>query len=367
MIRKNQFLIRSTIVVAVLFFLIISPLVAAALQATYLEESNPIVKNNGDYPLDFNFSNYKVSFRVGTVTIRSVDGEDPPSINHIKLDRSDCDNEKSELVATEGINGVDEFYAMLVARITYGDSKTKVVLVEKKNQEHLLETDDLKNCANPFPITIEFFMVMNLPNATIAEGIGFQFELGHGPGNFQLETNGLSNLIPIDGITDPSIFMPPEYTVGLGSSYINIEGIDTTWDASLSIDQTTTGDVFDLYNNLCTNMGALVGVADITLNGYSGHSGYSVNISFADNRNGQGEKYFYLKHEDMDSFIPFTLYLAGSELHNGQALPWTGLEFPPNTNLKDIHAKVDYQTALSKIAGEYSDTITATITPIETL
>jgi len=51
----------------------------------------------------------------------------------------------------------------------------------------------------------------------------------------------------------PSTFVPPEYTNGSGSSFINIEEIDTT------------GDAFGLVSHLGTNNGAKVDVAKLVL------------------------------------------------------------------------------------------------------
>lgn len=364
---------RIFLVVVLLAFVPTTSLVAATLEATYIEESNPIIRNNSDHPLEYNKKHYKVSFRVGTLTIMSVGSGDPPSFKELKLKRSGNDDEESELVSTEEIDGEDEFEAMLIAKITYCGSRTETVPIDDEDSKKLLKEKDLNQCTNPYPITIEFFMVIeDIKKASDAAGIGFQFESGEGPGNFQLEANENPNNkydIPINGSTAPSSFVSPEFTDGQGSSFININQIDTTWDASLSIDQSTTGTVFDFVTQLSSPGGAVVGVANLTLGGYEGHPSYSVYTTFSDNRNalnGPGEQYFYLKHETLASYIPFTLFLAEDIISNEEPYLWSILDFHPAIKQKDLVVKVDNHAAASSVSGYYSDTIYVTISPYET-
>lgn len=274
------------------------------------------------------------------------------------------------MVATQEIDGEDEFDAMLIARITYCGSRTKIVLIDDEDSKKLLKNEDLEDCPNPYPITIEFFMVIeDIRNASEADGVGFQFVSGEGPGNFQLEAKDTSNNktdVPIDGSTTANPFVPPEFTDGSGSSFINIEEIDKTWDASLLIDQSATGTLFDLVSELGSLGGATVGVANLILGGYSGHPKYCVEITFEDAYKGVGDNSFRLKHEGFASYIPFTLFLAGDEITNGLPYIWSNLGFPPVINQKNLVVKVNYYEALSKISGTYSDTIYVTISPYET-
>ncbi len=362
-------------IASVILFVIISPLVAAELQATYEEESNPTIQNNSAFGLVYNRNKYDVAFRIGTLSIISVGSGDPPELEELELNRNGFGHkDKSKLLTTEKINGKDEFKAVLVARISYcNGSKTRVMTIEDDDDE-LLDEDDVESCTNPYPITIEFFMVIkHIPDAALAEGIGFQFKQNNGPGNFQIEFEGESGgssvdlFFPINDETSFPPFLPPDYTDGSGSSFINIEEIDTTWDASLSIDQTTTGTVFDVVTQLGTSSGAKVGVAKLVLYGYQGHPEYSVHITFEDDYKGIGDNSFNLKHTQLNVYIPFTLFLAGEEVTNGQSLIWSGLGFAPQLNHIDLYVKVNSYIAASKVAGEYSDTITATISPIETL
>ena len=352
--------------VTVLLLLIISSLGAATLEATYVENLNPIIQDKDVLGLSsFGGNSLRVGFLIGTMTINAVGGGDPPELKEIRLNRSNADDD-IELVSSQSINGEDEFEALLIAKVTYCGSSTKTVRINDDESKKLLKKNELESCSNPYPITIEFFMLIRanwhtIGDASDVEGIGFQFEDDENIGNFQIETTDSSNdetIIETNGDSGFPPFFTTDYSEGSGNDSFN--EISYTWDASLTIDQSTTGTVFDLYS-LCSSTGSLVGVAKITLNGYMGPISYDVDITFADNRNGNGEKYFYLMHEDIASFIPFTLYLDGFELHNGQSLPWTDLEFPPTLNEKDIHAKADSQTAQSKVAGEYSDIIYVTI------
>ena len=367
MIIKSQMLVR---IFSVVLYLAISPLGAATLDSTYVGESNPIIKNNYDHPLEYSNNDLKVSFKIGTLTITSVGSGDPPPLKELKLERSGNDDEESELVATEEIDGEDEFDAMLIARITYCGSRTKIVLIDDEDSKKMLKNKDLKDCPNPYPITIEFFMVIkDINNASEADGVGFQFVSGEGPGNFQLEAKDTSNNrtdVPIDGSTTASPFAPPEFTDGSGSSFINIEEIDTTWDASLLIDQSATGTLFDLVSELGSPGGATVGIANLTLGGYSGHPEYGVYITFEDAYKGLGDNSFRLKHEGFASYIPFTLFLGGDEITNGLPHNWSNLSFPPVINQKNLVVKVNYYEAISKISGTYSDIISVTISPHET-
>lgn len=168
-----------------------------------------------------------------------------------------------------------------------------------------------------------------IADATDVEGIGFQFEDDENIGNFQIQTTDSSHdetIIETNGDSGFPPFFTTDYSEGSGNDSFN--EISYTWDASLIIDQNTTGTVFDLYS-LCSSTGSLVGVAKITFNGYTGLSPYDVNITFADYRNGNGEKYFYLMNANETSFIPFTLELHGLELHNGQGPLGQILNFLP--------------------------------------
>lgn len=345
---------------------IISSLGAATLEATYTENLNPIMQDKDVLGLAaLGGNSRRVGFRVGTMTINAVGGGDPPELKEIKLNRSDADDD-FKLVSSQSINGEDEFEALLVAKITYCGTTTKIIKINDDDGKKLLKRNELESCSNPYPITIEFFVLIQAsPNiigdASDVEGIGFQFEEDDTIGNFQVEATDSSNDVEIINTNgDPGFppFFTTDYSEDSGNDFVN--EINYTWDASLLIDQSTTGTVFDLYD-LCSSTGTLVGVASITLDGYSGFSEYHVSITFEDFRNGNGEKFFYLKHSDLQSFIPFTLSLQGLELHNGQASTWNGLEFPPSPNQKDIRAKADSQTAQSRVAGEYSDIIYVTI------
>jgi hypothetical protein len=63
--------------------------------------------------------------------------------------------------------------------------------------------------------------------------------------------------------------------------------------------------------------------------------------------------------------IPYTLRFNGAQVGGGQEIPWHNL-FTSQTNFKDIFLTgIDPLTAENAPAGEYSDTITVQITPVD--
>ncbi|HHT81684.1 MAG: hypothetical protein WCS35_04005 [Sphaerochaeta sp.] len=57
---KRQSLARTVLISSVLLFLIISSLASAVMEATYVKENNPIIRNNPDHPLEYNTSDFRV-------------------------------------------------------------------------------------------------------------------------------------------------------------------------------------------------------------------------------------------------------------------------------------------------------------------
>jgi len=365
---KRQSLARAVLISSVLLFLIISSLASADLEATYTENSNPVIQNIGTLGLTGSHNNYDVGFKIGELMINATDPANPPAFEKLELNRSGFGHKKkSKLVSTQAIKSKTEFDAKLVVRITYCGSRTRERSIRDDDDE-LLDEDDDNVCSNPYPITLEFFMLIKgIEDKTEADGIGFQFKDGQGPGNFKLDFEGDDDfVIPVDGNTGRVPIIPPEFTDGSGSSFINIQEIDKTWDASLFVDQSATGTLFDLTSELGSPSGAIVGSATIVLGGYSEHPEYSVEVTFEDAYRGIGDNSFNLKHEAIGSYIPFSLFLAGDEITNGEPFIWPSLGFAPISNQKNLIVKVNYYDTLSKIAGKYADTIYVTIAPHET-
>lgn len=366
MIITDSTPLRTIIVAVVLSLLLLSFLGAADLVATYEEELNPTIKNNGDYPLNYNKNKYDVSFRVGTLTISSVGSGTPPGLDEMELNRTGFGGRKSyDLETTAKIDGKDEFKARLVAKITYcNGSKTRVMTIEDDDEE-LLEEDDVEHCSTPYPIVIEFFMVIKkIPDAGLAEGIGFQFKQNQGIGNFKLDfesDSGSSVTIPINGNTGSPPFFETDYSSGSENHW---NEVNTTLYVSLAIEQETYQQSIDLLDASGASR-ALVGQARLTLTGYERPSPPGVTIQF-DDGNGSPTNDFRLKHNEVPSFIPFSLYLDGTKVNNGSPIIWDNLVYG-DTNLKDLEVGgIDHQNAISQLGGAYSDTITVTITPIDT-
>lgn len=359
-------LIRVIFVAVLLSLLSITSLTAADLMATYEEELSPVIRNNGDFGLVFTKNNYDVAFRVGTLTIYSVGSGNPPGLDEMILDRTGFGGRKSyKLETTAKIGGKDEFKALLVAKITYcNGSRTRVLTIED-NDDELLEEDDVEHCSTPYPITIEFFMVIKgIPDAALAEGVGFQFKHNQSIGNFKLDfesTSGPSVTIPINGNTGYPPFFETDYSSGSDNHW---NEVNTTLYVSLAIEQESYQQSIKLLDASGASR-APVGQARLILTGYERSSSQGVTIQF-DDGNGSTSNDFLLKHDETPSFILFSLYLADEKVDNGIATPWEDLVYG-NTNLKILEVgDIDYQHAISRIAGDYADTIYVTITPLDT-
>ncbi len=332
--------------------------------ATYEEELNPTVKNNGDHPLEFNKNKYNVSFRVGILTINAVGAGNPPSLKELQLNNSIAEK-KIHLVTTEEIDGEDTFEAELVARITYCGASLKIVTIKEDKSTKLLKDKELDICSNPYPITIEFFLVIkNIDDASDAQGVGFQFESNDTIGNFQLETKNTSNDYTILETNGSSGLLPFFTTDYSDESENHINEVDTTLYLSFTIEQTSSEATIDLLSASGANR-AKVGAARITLTGYERPSAQGVTIRF-DDGNGSTTNDFRLRHSIVPSFIPFSLYLGETKVTNAAPIPWTDLVFG-NSNFKELHVgNISYQNAISRIAGTYADEISITITPVDT-
>ncbi|HKL60086.1 MAG TPA: hypothetical protein VJ863_09315 [Sphaerochaeta sp.] len=69
--------------IMVLLLLIISSLGAATLEATYIENLNPIIQDKDVLGLaSFGGNSLRVGFLIGTMTINAVEDEVPPSHNN---------------------------------------------------------------------------------------------------------------------------------------------------------------------------------------------------------------------------------------------------------------------------------------------
>ncbi len=274
-----------------------------------------------------------------------------------------------DLESTKKVNGKKKFKAQLVAKVSFGSTPRVLTINKSAGDDALLGFWDFLSVR--YPITIEFYLgIDKIKNAGQTSGTGFQFEDDSGPnlGNFTLmglsgSWWGSEETIPFGASTSPTPFFTTNYNED-SSYYLNGNLIDTTVYVSLSIEQ----EEYEKSINLIDASGTLrakVGQTRITLEGHEQGSTQGVSITFTDG-NGSTNTDFRLRHNEIASFIPFSLYLGGVKVNNAVPITWPNLVYG-DTNLKDLEVGgINHQNATSKMGGEYSDTITVYIIPLDT-
>ena len=360
---------RLTVLLVVLLGMFATNLAAATVEALYIEETNTTIHNSTEYGIQS--AGYPVALHVGTLTISSVGSGAKPFMYKIRLKRSGNygGGKEYELESTKKINNQDEFGAQLVAKVTFGSTTIVKTINWSSGEDPLMGDTDFQD--RPYPITIEFYLgIRNINNAGQATGAGFQFEDDDGPNlaNFTVQyktTNGWQGShqdIPFSGHSGPMPFFSTNYNED-SPNRLNGVIFDPTVFVSLLIEQTPSEKTISLPNASGTSR-AKVGVARVSLSGNKRPSPQGVSITFTDS-NGSPSIGFRLKHEGLSSFIPFTLYLAGSPVGYGTPITWPNLTYGSN-NLKDLHVGgVDLQNSALGMGGTYSDTIYVTIVPLD--
>jgi len=350
MIRPYSF---AFLIVAFLI-IFISPLFTADLVATYEVEPFYVIENNST---GYEQGDYRVAFKLGTITINS--SGNPTNLKKLTLDRNNnVRKEEYTFKTTEKVGGENSFAAELVAKITYANG-TNVVHIKDTKGIKLLEKKD-----NPYPIFIEFFMVIESENLNSShfQGVGFQFSGNQSIGWFQLTFESKSKsdpkyIFPSDsGAFQP--FFNTIYNVGSGN-YIN--PVDITRHLVFEILQLENEKSINLIDAIGT-FKAKVGTAKITVEG-----NYSPNIGVSfTGEHGSPNGNFRLKHKEVESYIPYSLFFGNPPLQveSGPFMTWGQIVL--GENLKNLHVgNIDHQLAAASIAGEYSETITVTITPVD--
>ena len=306
---------------------------------------------------------YPVACHVGTLTLSYTSAFANNQLSGLYLERSGNWGNGVEywLQSSRSINWQTRFGAQLIAKVRYGYHTDLKVINWSDSTFPLLNSTALKK--NMFPIVIDFYLgIRNIFYGSQAIGAAFQFEDESGPnlGDFKLLTQKNWSLQPINDT--PASFFAINYNEG-SSNYLNGQA-DPQVQATLSIEQDASEESFPLASAV-NNGRAQVGQARITVSGAQSLPSYGVTISFTDGNGGTGY-IFNLKHEHTDDLIPFSLYLGTTHVQNMTPIPWESLQLGSD-NLRSLYVgNIMYQDIENKIAGQYYDTITATITPLDT-
>ncbi len=368
-------LAKKYILSLILFLMIISaPLVAAYLEATYEEELDTTIYESRHFAIES--TGFPAALHVGKLTIRARGRGSIPFLWNLRLDRSGNFGGGVEywLKASEIINNESRLGAQLIAKIQLTSYMTRVKTINWATGE-----DVLFNYWDPYyvnyPFEIDFYLgIRNVGNIQNANGVGFQFERASGSdlGYFKLKYsdkrwNTANITIPFGSSTAPLPFFATNYNEPninqTNTNYLNGNSMNTTVYVSLSVEQEDNESTISLLDASGTSL-AKVGQARLTLSGYESSSVPGVILTFTDG-NGSPDTNFRLKHNEIPSFIPFSLYLGGARVDNGSPITWDNLVYGCN-NLRDLEVGgINYQNATSKMGGSYSDTIYVNITPID--
>ncbi|MPM52553.1 hypothetical protein SDC9_99313 [bioreactor metagenome] len=132
-------------------------------------------------------------------------------------------------------------------------------------------------------------------------------------------------------------------------------------DFQLSILDENSFTITDAYGGLSTRIAR----AKIFLSNASPNQSYGIDITYTNRANSTNFSLHLDNNQNLYA-IPYTLIFNGREVEGGKPIRWSNLV--PNANYKDISiTKVNALRAEMAPAGDYFDTITVTITPIDTL
>jgi hypothetical protein len=349
-------------------------IVAVDFSATYSEVTNTTIQNITSFRFlkrSTTASGYPIACHVGTLTVRKTNNQ-TGTLYGLRLQRSGDFNDGAEfyMYSTEAYQSSNEFGAQLLATVTSGSSTT----VQKMDHGVLDPFRPELTYFTSFPITIEFYLcIRNIPYG-LAMNAGFQFQTNSGPnlGYFTLHTNNTAQTwwdpnganqdqIDVNGSTGTIPFFSINYNKD-SANYINKTVIQETVNAYFSISQTDSEKSLAIMDSSST-WPQKVGTANLTLEGNSS-STYGVDITFKDTNGGTGYN-FLLKDETGTFSLPLNLYFNGEPVENAIKLTWDSLVVG-TTSTKTISANpVSLTSAQQLPAGDYSDTVTVTISPIE--
>ncbi len=344
------------------------------LRANYLEATDTTIFDAADFGIQS--SGFPVACRIGTLHICRVSGNNV--MIGLSLQRSGRWNYGNEykLISTETINWQEQFGAQIVAKITCGTHPTRIQLINwQSGQDPFIDSETMLESGD-MPVHVEFYLgIRNITNALQVQGVGFQFQGvgGHNLGDFQVISRRrvptdpwnysyYQEAVPINLLNDPIPFYSVNYNKK-STYYLNL-GSGRTVYANFSIEEIAPSGQFDLLRLLDTPL-VPIARARFTLTGYQSNNSYGINLVCTD---AQGSSYssFAMKHEDTDEYIPFELYLGADEVHKGVSMEWSDLHFGCD-NTKDFQVGgISLTDVENKVSGNYADTITVQITPLDT-
>jgi len=230
-------------------------------------------------------------------------------------------------------------------------------------------TYETRGNINTNPFTVDLYIVSEIPAVHIT---GLYYEFINGSfGDFQIATALNSSghyqgyeYIPVE---DPSTDYPPgspvPFLVGGVTAppplyYDNPLVTQTQY--LLSIVDAPAFSIQDAY----LQDSVKVAEARLGLQDAEPSMTYGVVLVFSNRTNSQDFR-LYLDGVVGNYSIPYTLRFNGDQVWGGQEIPWENLS-TSQTNYKDIFLSgIDPITAENAPAGEYSDTITVQITPVD--
>ena len=353
---------------AILLLLLIGcPLFAASLVATYSEEIDTTIATSSSYGIGE--PNYSLAFHVGTLSFQKVGSGPIQAYRGLTLTQFGFLNNPLQLISNRPINGTSTFNAKMVAKITHKSSTSIKTIGQTFGDTDLISSNTSLN----YPFSVEFYvLIAGIHTPELVAGAHFQFANPPGGdlGEFTLKsfytywwffTN--YDTLHINSSSTSVPYFVVDYTSG-SLNYININSVNPTVYASLTIEQTPDQASISLPEAAGSNK-IKVGVARITLSGFQSTDTYGVSISFTDG-NGSPTSQFRLKHAQLNEYIPFGLRLDSQVIENGEPVNWNTLSYGSN-NTKNLNVTgIDYATAQTSLSGLYSDDIYVTIMPLDT-
>jgi len=353
---------------AILLLLLIGcPLFAASLVATYSEEIDTTIATSSSYGIGE--PNYSLAFHVGTLSFQKVGNGPIHAYRGLTLTQFGFLNNPLQLISNRPINGTSTFNAKMVAKITHKSSTSIKTIGQTFGDTDLISSNTSLN----YPFSVEFYvLIAGIHTPELVAGAHFQFANPPGGdlGEFTLKsfytywwffTN--YDTLHINSSSTSVPYFVVDYTSG-SLNYININSVNPTVYASLTIEQTPDQASISLPEAAGSNK-IKVGVARITLSGFQSTDTYGVSISFTDG-NGSPTSQFRLKHAQLNEYIPFGLRLDSQVIENGEPVNWNTLSYGSN-NTKNLNVTgIDYATAQTSLSGLYSDDIYVTIMPLDT-
>ncbi len=182
---------------------------------------------------------------------------------------------------------------------------------------------------------------------------------GGGIYNSQTYVSVNGQAVPTDGSTPPTVDMVPDTVTPL--PYVDPDHPLPHVDYFLSIINNNSFSISNAFGILTTPV-ATAQVAVVPNS--SATPPYGVNIAFSDANNSQSFSLNLEGNKNLYS-IPYTLKFLSHEVVGGEQILWNGMSEGNNQQTISVTG-INSGTANAAPEGDYSDTITVTITPVDT-